>query len=413
MLEAVYDTPQLTVEQDSILDGLIASGGRSTKVSQHLYRVTFQDALPGVASAVQLDNAAVNFPSPGSSDWQEGFMQPLAWTVPVGWTELAKLTSGPQLSVVNFVKKQMTDAIARVRQIRDQSLCGGDGTGFWGTITAVTAGATNYYTMSTTDFGSHLINKGQNIDTYNGTALLGTSNVQAKFEQTGSANLVYVDQIPVGTAGGSIVRFGGLTTGAPVFVYGLPYWNNNATTGLTITIDRSQPANSFIVSNGVNAAGSTLTPPLLRLGLDQVVQALGASAVKAGKFKVHMHINQRATYEQTGLSFTNFMRNDGTLPGFDLLSDGEMRAAGNIFVTNIHANLQRIDFLNLERWGKIRWGDAPWWFNSEGRTVFQQIGTNGQITAGASSFMMDTVQYFVDNPKAQAFIYALKTAVGY
>jgi hypothetical protein len=82
-------------------------------------------------------------------------------------------------------------------------------------------------------------------------------------------------------------------------------------------------------------------------------------------------------------------------------------------VMNIHAHMQRIDYLNRDCGGKIRWGDAPFWFNDQGRTIFQQIGTNGQITATASSFMVDTVQYFVDNPKAQAYISGLVAPAGY
>ncbi len=47
MIEGVWNQPQLTVEKDSVLDGLISSSGKATKVSEHTYRVTFQDALPG------------------------------------------------------------------------------------------------------------------------------------------------------------------------------------------------------------------------------------------------------------------------------------------------------------------------------------------------------------------------------
>jgi hypothetical protein len=90
-----------------------------------------------------------------------------------------------------------------------------------------------------------------------------------------------------------------------------------------------------------------------------------------------------------------------------------MKVAGNPFIENIHANISRVDFLNLEMWGKIRWGDAPFWFNDQGRTIFQQVGTNGQPTAVASSFMIDTVQYFVTNPKTQACITGLPEPAGY
>ena len=412
MIEGVWNQPQLTVEKDSVLDGLISASGKATRVSEHTYRVTFQDALPGVVSAISLD-AAVNFPNPGSPDWQEGFMQPLSWAVPVGWTELAKLTtSSSMLAVAQVVEVSMRNTTERLKQVRDETLCSGDGTGYMATISAVTTGANGNYTLSASDFGARLVAKFQNLDIYNGLTYVGTSNVTAVQDQIGAAQIVYVDNAY--GAANDVIRFGGLVSGAPQFVYGLPYWNSNSQTGLTIGIDRSQAVNNFILSNGVAASGSSLTPPLFRLGLDQIKHSIGLQAVKSGKFKMHMAPGQVAQYEQSGLSITNFWRNDGSVgAGFDLLTTGDMKAAGNPFIENIHANISRVDFLYLDTWGKIKWGDAPFWFNDQGRTIFQQIGTNGQITAVASSFMVDTVQYFVANPKTQAYISGLPEPVGY
>jgi hypothetical protein len=412
MIEGVWNQPQLTVEKDSVLDGLIASSGRAIKVSDHSYRVTFQDSLPGIVSSISLDSST-NFPAPGSPDWQEGFLQPLSWCVPVGWTELAKLTTASStLAVAQVVEVSMRNTVERLKQVRDETLCSGDGTGYMATISAVTLGAAGNYTLSAADFGARLIAKGQNIDIYNGLTYVNTSNVTAVQDQIGGAQIVTVDTA-YGVAG-DVIRFGGLVSGAPQFVYGLPYWNNNSATGLTIGIDRSQAANNYILSNGVAAAGSSLTPPLFRLGLDQVKHALGTTAVKAGKFKMHMAPGQQAQYEQSGLSMTNFWRNNGDVgAGFDLLTTGDMKVSGNPFIENIHANISRVDFLNLDAWDKIKWGDAPFWFNDQGRTIFQQIGTNGQITATASSFMVDTVQYFVNNPKTQSYISGLPEPVGY
>lgn len=414
MLEGVWNQPQLLVEKDSVLDGLISSSGKATKVSQHTYRVTFQDAIPGVVSSIALD-AATNFPSPGSPDWQEGFMQPVSWAVPVGWTKLAQLTTDSDTrAVANVVDVTMRNATEYLKKVRDISLCAGEGTGFIGDVTVATGGGTPNYTMDITNFGARLIEKGQNIDIYNGLTYLGTSNVSAVNKVVGTAGTVYVDALAPGAAAGNTVRIGGLVSGSPTFVYGLPYWNNNSASGTTIGIDRTQPGNNYILSNGVNAQTSSLTPPLLRLGLDQIRHSLGNDAIKAGRFKMHMAPGQQAQYEQSGLSLTNFWRNDGTVgSGFDLLTTGDMKAAGNVFIENIHANISRIDYLYLDRWGKIRWGDAPFWFNEQGRTIFQQVGTNGQPTAAAASFLVDTVQYFVDNPKAQNYIYGLQEPTGY
>jgi hypothetical protein len=411
MLEGVWNQPQLLVEKDSKLDALISSSGKATKVSEHSYRVTFQDSLPAVRSAIALD-ASTNYPAPGSPDWQYGIMQPVSWTVAVGWTELADITTNSSmLAVVNVVDKTMRGATEQIKLTRDESLCAGDGFGYWGTISATTAGANGTYTMSAADFGARLFDKGNNVDVYNNLAYVGTSNVTAVQKQIGGTQILTVDNA---VAGGNTIRFGGLVSNSPQFVYGFPYWNNNSATGMTIGIDRTQAANNFILSNGVAAGGSSLTPPLFRLGLDQIIHSIGEDAVKAGKFKMHMAPGQQAQYEQSGLSLTNFWRDNGTVgSGFDLLTTGDMKVAGNIFIKNIHGNISRVEFLNLETWGKIRWGDAPFWINDQGRTIFRQVGTNGQPTSVMSSFMVDTVQYFVANPKTQSYISGLPTPAGY
>ena len=412
MLEGVWNQPQLLVEKDAPLAKLMGSGGNATKVSEHTYRVTFQNALPGVRSAVYLDGNA-NFPSPGSPAWQEGFMQPVSWAVSVGWTQLAALTTASDtLAVANVVDKTMTDAVSQVKLTQDESLCNGDGTGYWATISSVTLGAGGSYTLSSTDFGARTFGVGNNIDVYNGTTYVGTSNVTAVQDALGGAQILTVDNA-VGAAT-DVIRFGGLVSGSPQFVYGLPYWNNNSPTGLTIGIDRTQAANNFILSPGVAAGGSSLTPPLFRLGLDQIIQAIGEAAVTSGKFKMQMHMGQKAVYEQSGLSLTNFYRTDNTVgAGFDMLTTGDMKAAGNPFLINLHANMSRVDFIYGETWHSIKWGDSPFWFNDQGRTIFTQTGTNGLPTATFASFMIDTRQFFCANPKTQCYISGLPEPTGY
>ena len=340
-------------------------------------------------------------------------MQPIAYAVSVGWTQLAAITtSSDTLAVANVVDKTMTDAVDELAITRDEALCNGDGTGYWATISAVTTGAGGTYTLSSADFGARTFGIGNNIDIYNGLTYVNTSNVTAVQAPLGGTQILTVDTAY--GAAGNVIRFGGLVSGSPQFVYGLPYWNNNSPTGLTIGIDRTQAANNFILSNGVAAGGSALTPPLFRLGLDQIIQAIGEAAVTSGKFKMHMHLSQKAVYEQSGLSLTNFYRTDGSVgAGFDMLTTGDMKAAGNPFLMNIHANMSRVDFLYRESWNSIKWGDSPFWFNDQGRTIFTQTGTNGLPTATFASFMIDTEQHFCSSTKTQCYISGLPEPVGY
>ena len=413
MLEGVWKDPQLLVEKDSPLAKLLGSGGSSTKVSEHTYRVTFQNALPGVRGAAYLDGSA-NMLSPGSPVWADGFMQPFVWHIPVGWTKLAELTTASDaLAIVQVVDKTMVDAMSQLKLTMDESLCNGDGTGYWGTISAVTTGAGGTYTLSSSDFGARTYGIGNNIDIYNGTTYVNTSYVTAVQNTLGGAQVLTVDTAY--GAANDVIRFGNLVSGSPQGMYGLPYWLNNSPTGLTIGIDRTQAANNYILSPGIAAGGSALTPPLFRLGLDQIIQAIGEAAVTSGKFKMHMHMGQKGVYEQSGYSLTNFMRPDGTVPpGFDLLATGEMKAAGNPFIINPHANMSRVDFIDGEQWHSIKYGDPPFWFTDyKGERVFLQTGTNGYPTPTFGSFLMETRQFFCANTKKQVYISGLPEPVGY
>lgn len=411
-IEVVHDTPQLTVEVDSVLDGLITEKGSAELVSALNYRLTFETAIPGGLSAIYLDNPAVNFPTPTSSQWQSGSLSPNAWSVPVGWTKLAELIGKPDLTVVNIVSTQMARSMERLKQVRDMMLCAGDGTGFLGNVTAVDT-VNNILTFNNNDFGARLVKPQQPLDIYNGLALVGTCTVKSVKSALGGAQLAYVDTVPAGSAAGNVARVNNLISGAPTFTDGIPYWLSNAQTGMTAGLDRSLPANDFIIANGVNAQNSSVTPALLRLPMDQVRSALGNMTNKYKKFKIQMTVGQRAAYEALAGQQTAIMSQSGKFSAFDLLFDGEASVAGNVIIENIHAHAQRIDYLNLERWGKIKWGNPPFWFDSEGRKVFQQVGTNGQITSGAASFLIDTVQYYTDNPKAQSTLFNVRQPVGY
>lgn len=412
-LEQVMTDPKLLVEHDSVLDQYISENGRAEMVSAHTYRLTFQDSIPSNVSAIQLDNPAVNFPTPGSSTWQQGTMAPISWSVPVGWTKLAEIAAKPGVSIINAVMKELADTIDSVKRFRDIFLCGGDGTGFLANITAVDT-VNKIYTLNNNDYGARLLAKGQGVDIYNGTTLLGTSNILSVNSSLGSVQTVTVDNVPAGAAANSIIRVQGLASGSPTFTYGIPYWLSNATTGLTVGLDRSVAANNFIIANGVNAASSAITPPLLRLPMDQIKQALGVAAVKNGKLKIQTHTGQKAAYEAIAGQMMTITRPDGKAPsGYDLLFQGDPTVNGCEVIENIHAHMQRWDFMNTSSFGKIKWGEPPFWFTSEGRKVFQQVGTNGQITSGAASFMIDTTNYYIDNPKSQSSIYNAKQPAGY
>jgi hypothetical protein len=411
-IEQVYKNPKLIAEQDSELVGLIADNGKAEPVSAHTFRITFQDAVPAEEAAISLDNAAQNFPSPGSSDWQAGTITPVARALPIGWTKLAEIAGKPELTVVNIVAKQMADIIRESAKRCDIHLCAGDGTGFIGNIVSVDAVNLILY-MNDADFGARLITKGQHFDVYNGLNFVVTVQALA-VTKNGPTQSVAVNTV-AGINPGYIARVSGLTSGSPYYVYGIPYWVSNTPTGLTAGIDRSVPANNYILASGTNANGE-MSPPLLRIPFDQIKAILGLKTIKAGKFRLQWGPAQAAMYDQLAGQFFQITKQDGKLGTYDLLGEpSESEVLGNKPLENIHANNSQISYLMMDCWNKIQFGTlaSPWWFTWDGRRVFPQIGSNGLPTAGAVSFLVDTRQFFVDNPPSQASLYGLTLPPGY
>jgi hypothetical protein len=147
----------------------------------------------------------------------------------------------------------------------------------------------------------------------------------------------------------------------------------------------------------------------LRLGLDQVRHALGNDAIKAGRFKMHLAPGQQAQYEQSGLSLTNFWRNDGKV-GSGLRSvDHRRYVRGRQPVHREHPRQHLPRRLPVSRsLGQDPLGRCAVLVQRPGpHDLPAESEPTVRPTAVASSFMIDTVQYFVDNPKAQACITGL------
>ena len=70
--------------------------------------------------------------------------------------------------------------------------------------------------------------------------------------------------VPAGTVPGDFIMVAGVAATTPVFLYGIPYFHNTATTGTFLGINRTQ---NYVVANGVAAGGAPLSLPMLRAAL--------------------------------------------------------------------------------------------------------------------------------------------------
>jgi hypothetical protein len=412
-IEQVMDTPQLLVETQDSLDKLIQDNGRAEMVSKKLFRVTFQTSLPGEVMFGDLDDVTTGFPTGGQSEFSQAQLAPITAIFPIAWSKLAEIAVKPKLAIENVVPKQMADVVKRVKQFRDMNLNAGDGTGTIGYITGV-SGQT--ITLDNSNFGAKNAVKGQTVAVFNGTALRGTFKVGSLNNQLGSGQTITADgttALPNGVANGDILRVGGTADGAPLGPNGVPYFLNNVASGLRMGVDASVAANNWILSNGFDLAGSQVTLPALRIPLAQIKQVQGPDAVAIGKLVINTSPAQIAAYEELGDALATIPLAGGLAGGLDLMWRGKKTVDGHPINESNHASNSRWDFLSVKSWGKVKYGNAPFWFDWEGKKVFAKYGSNGNITAGAQSYMIDMVNYYVDNTKNQASLYNAKVVAGF
>lgn len=406
-IQQVASTLPLMVEKSNQLDMVIQDNGRAEKVSNISFRIPFETALPGSYAAVNLDSVSAALPSGGSSEFLQGTITPIADCVPIQWTKLVELIDKEPTAVTSIVPKQMQRALDVLKMRRDMNLCSGDGTGKIGTITAING---NVLTLDSTSYGSRLCAKNQLVQVFNGTALRPSGNaygnqvtITTVYKQLGQANTITVDTIPAGTAVGDFIMIDGVTNGGPVFKHGILSYMSNSQTGLTLNTNRA--GNSHLWANGYDATGGQVTLPLLRIMLDQIVNALGEDAVTPGSLVINTSQGQVAQYEQLGEVFGMIPFENGKAGDLDPMFRGKKSVNGHPIMANIHAHNSRWDALKVSCWGKVKWGNPPFWYSADGTTVFPVMASNGNPTTGLQSFLIDAMDYYVDNFVAQSSLY--------
>lgn len=408
-LEDVNDIIPLLVEAAHCLDARIKDNGRSNRVSTKSFRVRIQTALTGAVSKINLDGGSL--PSGGSSQWDQFVVTPLAYAVPIQYTRLADLVGEPKdVATINPVSKTIADAAIYIQRMRDIFLQT-NGDGKLATVDASYAGGgANPIILASTPFGARLLHLGQKVHVFTSNFVTdrGACTITSIVNTLGSTQSITVDAVPAGTVAGDIIVVDGLATANDPFINGIPVFHSTSTTGTLLGISRT---NNYVVANGVNAANASITLPLLRLAQNQIVVALGEEGLKGQIW--HTHPSQIQAYEELGFQLQYVPLSDGKAKNFDGLFQ-KMSIDGREIINNVHADQTRWDLVNIKSWGKVKWGNPPFWFkNRGGQTVFQQYDiTSGNPQAVEKSYLVDAIQFYVDNPKSLSSVTSCKVPAG-
>jgi len=335
------------------------------------------------------------------------------WTTKAQWA-----TDDARKSVLNTFRDNLSNAMSEFRRNID-SWTMTDGTGVMATVSAVsTSGGKDTITANAAGdgFGVRLLRDDNTYSAYNSTLLTrrtftGTppdvpsgeaaidlydlANKQVRFNGT-AAGLV---------AGDKIVVSGPRTT-PPVWLFGLPYHHNAASTGTWLGLDRALVPQ--IRSNQV-AAGGGFALPFARLALNKIGDRVGKKNVL--KTIAFMHPCQKQAYEEVG-QLVSIIQKQAKDEALGMYFGDSMQMAGAPVETGYSADKTRIDFVVTSVWGRAEMHPAGF-YELDGRKMFEIRGASGGVAAAQIFYLAASFNFFVNNPALTAYISGLSIPTGY
>ena len=327
------------------------------------------------------------------------------------WTKKAEWgTDDKRKAVVDAFKDIMAGAMPEFRRNSD-AMCMTAGNGILGTVSAVsTAAGVDTVTLGTDGYGAMLLRFGQKVNIYDSTlATQRTVAVQPEITFYDLANKqIKLTPATTGLIATDVLVIEGVSGASPVSLFGVPYHNNNASTGTWLGFDRSLTPE--IRASRVNAGGS-LALPFPRLAMNKLLDRVGKNKGKKFRLKAMMNPAQADAYEQLGqlVTMINKQAKDEAL---DLYFGDQMQMAGVAVETSIHWDKKRIDFIAPDMWGRAEMHSAGF-YEVAGRKLFEIRGPSGGVATSQVFYIVASWNLFLKNPAAAAYIDNLTVPAGY
>lgn len=284
------------------------------------------------------------------------------------------------------------------------------GNGVLGTVTSY---SNPVITLTTDGFKEELFYIGMPVQVFNSTLVTdrGSSTIT---NINRAAHTITLAADISGTTGGDFVVIDGISVPATIqsSIFGIPYHQSNATTGLWLGLNRATYSN--IVTPAINASSSGLTTAFIRAALNQIRMNVGDKQYRGSNLKPYMHPAQADAWEALAIVISQIFKDPSGNQGVDLMfgNENNMSMAGRPIIQSIHANRTRIDFLCLKNWGKIVGTDSGYYKVGE-QFVFPEYGASGNSLKSAKFFYLKYgLQTYNKNPLAGSYVYGLAIPAG-
>ena len=317
------------------------------------------------------------------------------------------------------VKSAVKDAILKgMREFRRNcnAVCMTPGNGVLATISTVaTAAGKDTYTCNrsganSSGFGTKLLRFGQRVHVYNSglTVKRTATEVEIDLYDQGN-NQVRVNSAVTGAVAGDKIVAEGLTATPPVSIKGVKYHHDNASTGTWLGFNRANFPE--VRSNRVNGNGFGFSLPLARLAINKIGDRVGEDYGK--RCKACMHPAQLQAYEELAQLVSQIQKSSSGDEKFNLYFGGNTMMAGAKIFTSFLWDATRIDFVDLDVWGRAVMNEADFYKSEDGRRIFEGRGSSGGVATFDLFYYIANFDLFVNNPAATSYIDNLAIPSGY
>lgn len=412
-LETVRDVLPLLYERDDTFIKMLQVRGDVEKVSFRNMRLPLQIQPGGKYRGFDPNGGDGGR---GSGTYYDLFqVTPQFRLIAVEFTKLVEWsTNSPKKAVANVVKKEVQNAMKQFRMALDAELQT-PGNCVEGTIQSI-AGQVLTLVQPT---GADLFYITQDAQIYDSTLTINRGKITLA-QVNPFSNTVTPDPatpLPPGTVAGDVLVIDGVSGASPIGLYGIPYFQSNATTGILLDLNRATyPVQ--LQTPSVNAANAALTPGMILQALSFIRMALGVDMAggggKASKLIAYTHVAQSVQYQQLGITISQIIKEGGSGEADDLELNftGKKTMYGAPVKESIHANRTRIDFLDLSHWGRaemlpidfLQWG---------GQTNWPTYGQSGGLNMSELFYIGTGFQCWDDSPRSGAYIYSLARPAGF
>lgn len=403
-LEKVLPQIRILYESDDYFYGNIKKANVE-KISNRQMRVPLEIAPGGNFQYFNADGGDLGR---GSGPlWDKAVLTCVFVSENIEYTKLAEWgTDDARKAIVQAVRRLISRAFIELRRQLDAQLMQ-NGSGAIGTIGTVAASSGfDTYVCNTDGFGVRLMRDQQVVQVFDSTlATLRGSGTITQWDVE-NKTIEVTPNIGGAVAGDRLVTNGISTPTSLPGLFGVPYHDNNSSTGTWLGFDRSTTPQ--IRASRVNGNNNALSLPLPRLAINKIGNRVGLD--NPHKPVAWMHPAQKQAYEEIGQLVIQIHKKP-TDEKLDMYFDG-MQMAGAMVKEHFNWDNTRIDFISNDVWGRAEIYPLGF-YTTDGRKIFEIRGASGGVAAADIFYLVNGLQTFVNNPAACSYIDNLAVPSGY